>query len=183
MSKSPLASSIATPWIGVALLDWQSPDLAGFYPDDVPEEWQLTWYANIAMAVVLPEARWLSALTDGVLSDWANETQNNFWFYLVCDSDVAVSKLSGAIEMLNGKCGGVILSPSCALDMNVSVDLLYWNNEVLLVAAESLREVKQEIDQWLACFQGMHGLVVLTGAMSSQIREVQTLLTLMGKVA
>ena len=75
------------------------------------------------------------------------------------------------------------MSPNCPSDMGLPVDLLHWDDQVLLAAGQSLREVKQEVSQWLVRFQGMHGLVVLTGAMSTQIREVQTLLTLMGKVA
>lgn len=52
-----------------------------FYPDDLPEDWLLTYYNTQFRSVFLPHAHWSSA-TDAELAQWVEDTQAGFRFVL-----------------------------------------------------------------------------------------------------
>jgi hypothetical protein len=170
-------------WIGVAACDWTASSLlTDFYTEEVPSEWYLTWYANLAMAVVLPPARWQPA-TPVIVADWLDQIQENFWFYLLCETAEQVAQAADLIYLFKGKCGGLVL-PLSLVDFaaNIPVDVLYLGREVLLYRAENLREGRKQIIAWLE--QGdvaQHGLILLDDAVAYQIKEVQMMLTLIGE--
>jgi hypothetical protein len=165
-------------WIGVAVLDWASPALASFYPTDVPQDWQLTWYANWCMAVVLPSSRWLAA-DAAVCAQWSEQTQDNFWFYLFCESSEQLKQAAQLAPAFNGKCAGLIVAQDAAVEL-CSIPVLRLGDSVLFCHADGLRMARAQIDAWLKDFTGEHGLIMLDGQIVSQIKEVQTLLELMG---
>lgn len=166
-------------WIGVAALDWTSVGLSGFYPDDVPQEWQLTWYANFCMAVVIPPERWLQADSE-LVAQWCEQTQDNFWFYLLCDTSEQVEQAVDLSYVFNGKFGGLILAADVSVVESLSIPVLHLGSSALRCTEVNLRSARSVINTWLATFSGDHGLVLLDGQMSGQIKEVQTLLELMG---
>ncbi|RDH83252.1 MAG: hypothetical protein DIZ78_14735 [endosymbiont of Escarpia spicata] len=68
---------------------WQG----GFYPDDLPEDWRLTYYAN-----EVPMALWCKA-DEAQVESWIDDVEEGFRFYLAlagggCDP-VAVANLLG----------------------------------------------------------------------------------------
>jgi len=165
-------------WIGVAALDWASAGLVGFYPDDVPQEWQLTWYANFCMAVVVPPDRWLEADPD-LIAQWCEQTQSNFWFYLLCDTSEQVSQAVELSRAFSVKFAGLLLSEGIMFS-DCNVTMLQFGSTALRCTEDDLRSARVQINSWLATFSGDHGLIVLDGSIASQIKEVQTLLELMG---
>lgn len=55
---------------------WQNT----FYPDDLPADWHLGFYANEFNAVLVPEPQWRANLHE--LEGWQSEVPDNFRFYL-----------------------------------------------------------------------------------------------------
>ncbi len=53
----------------------------GFYPDDLPEDWQLSFYNTQFHCVYLPHLVWYQASNDLVVA-WLNEAQEDFHFVL-----------------------------------------------------------------------------------------------------
>lgn len=49
-----------------------------FYPDDLPEDWLVSYYSNEFNCILLPMAGWLAAEADGALAD----VPKRFRFYL-----------------------------------------------------------------------------------------------------
>jgi len=56
-----------------------------YYPDDLPAEWRLSYYANEFGGVLVPEADWREA-GDAELEEWAEEVPAGFRFYLEADA-------------------------------------------------------------------------------------------------
>ncbi len=53
----------------------------GFYPDDLPETWRLSYYANEFSGVLVPEDAWREA-GETALAGWAEDVPELFRFYL-----------------------------------------------------------------------------------------------------
>lgn len=52
--KTAVFDNLTIGTLGWEHSEWQG----GFYPDDLPEDWQLDYYANFSPLVVVPEAYW-----------------------------------------------------------------------------------------------------------------------------
>jgi hypothetical protein len=75
--------------IEVIARDWDRPDWRGpFYPDDLPEDWRLTYFANGFESVLVPAARWRS-VQPARLAQWAKDVPARFRFYLELDGGLA----------------------------------------------------------------------------------------------
>ena len=61
---------------GWDLPHWQN----SFYPDDLPQDWRLAYYANEFSAVLVPASIWQAEQVN--LEDWADEVGQGFRFYL-----------------------------------------------------------------------------------------------------
>jgi len=67
--------------IQVGAFDWQRLHWSGdFYPDDLPEDWRLSYYANEFSAVLVPAQIWQSQGAD--IEHWCDEVHEGFRFYL-----------------------------------------------------------------------------------------------------
>lgn len=169
-------------WVGVACLDWDTPALrAHFYPSDVPEDWYLTYYANYAMAVVLPTERWLTA-DPVMIADWVEQTHDNFWFYLQVTAPDQWDAAASLVDHFAGKLAGVVsvLSPPD----NYALPVLLEGQSVFIFNDDQLNVATPPLRQWLQSpHWGDHGLVVLPAAYSAQLSSVHTLMTLLGAVA
>lgn len=67
--------------IRVGACDWDHAHWRGsFYPDDLPEDWRLGYYANEFSAVWLPKCRWQADEAD--FEQWAEDVPDDFVFYL-----------------------------------------------------------------------------------------------------
>ncbi len=61
---------------------WEHPAWAGdFYPEDLPEDWQLPFYNTQFRCVYLPSEFWKNA-TDAEVAGWLDETREGFRFVL-----------------------------------------------------------------------------------------------------
>jgi hypothetical protein len=66
----------------VGTYGWEWPDwVAGYYPEDLPEDWRSVYYANEAFCVCLPSWQWMTPEI-GRLEQWCEDLTEGFRFYL-----------------------------------------------------------------------------------------------------
>jgi len=78
---------------------WALADADSFYPDDLPREWQLTYFANVFPAVLVPGRLWQQR-SESELTDWHADVHAGFRFYLELTSntdDRARSRATAAL--------------------------------------------------------------------------------------
>lgn len=78
---------------------WALADADSFYPDDLPREWQLTYFANVFPAVLVPGLLWQQR-SESELADWYADVHPGFRFYLELTSstdDGARSRATAAL--------------------------------------------------------------------------------------
>jgi len=111
--------------------NWQD----SFYPDDLPADWQLGFYANEFNSVLVPEAEWRANLHE--LEGWAEEVPENFRFYLqmVQRDEAEVAHLSGLL----GQSLGAVISYDAS-------DFLQPPFALLNYSSRSLREWREWLD-------------------------------------
>ncbi len=92
---------MAVPRMIIGALGWDHDHWSGaFYPDDLPQEWRLSYYANEFSGVLIPAAVWGSG--DEVLwESWLDDVPEDFLFFLEQPS------VSAGLEMME-RCGRVL---------------------------------------------------------------------------
>lgn len=98
----------AAPRLRFGTLDWRCPAWqATYYPEDLPADWRLGYYANELPAVLLAAPAWL-AEDDATLAAWAAEVHDDFRFYLLADAaqDAAVQQRRAGV--LGERLGGLL---------------------------------------------------------------------------
>lgn len=109
------AHHVRTPTIALGAWDWRHESWQGvFYPQDLPLDWQLTFYANEFDAVGLPTAAWLNPPL-AELESWLENTQAGFRFHLVMPSAVLkgeediFAQITERLSLLQPRLGSVLL--------------------------------------------------------------------------
>ena len=70
------------PLVLVGAMNWDLPGWRGnFYPEDLPDDWLLSYYNTQFQAVYLPATVWQAA-SDRVWAQWLQDTQDGFCFVL-----------------------------------------------------------------------------------------------------
>ena len=108
--------------IRVGACNWDHPHWKGvFYPDDLPENWRLSYYANEFSAVLVSEDKWLVGETLAEeMDEWVDEVPDNFRFYFQGDSQsVWVSQIK---EIMGDKFAGFV---------NSGIELIEYKNQTL----------------------------------------------------
>lgn len=81
--------------------DWQHPEWVGaFYPADMPEDWQLTYYNTQYSCVWVPYSRWANVDIE-VARQWRVETNEGFRFVL--EKPPALAEQARAVEQALGE--------------------------------------------------------------------------------
>ena len=85
------------PLVLVGAMSWDLPGWRGsFYPEDLPDDWLLSYYNTQFQAVYLPAAVWQAA-SDADWAQWLQDTQDGFCFVLEPDGAAAVPPASPRI--------------------------------------------------------------------------------------
>lgn len=74
--------------LGAKGWEWPAWD-GGFYPEDMPPEWRLTYYNTQFSCVFLPSERWRGAEMEEI-AQWARDTHDRFLFLLEGEAGGAV---------------------------------------------------------------------------------------------
>jgi len=71
---------------------WQYSSWEGkFYPEDMPKEWQLDYYANAFRVVLVPESLWMS-WDEEALEECVDAVEGEFGFYLRAEDGLSTEK-------------------------------------------------------------------------------------------
>lgn len=121
-------SSEVSSGLRVGALDWQHEHWQSvFYPDDLPQDWRLGFYANEFSTVLVPQSRWLAALDE--IEDWL-DVPDNFGFYLVLEDERYRLQLETVMQRLKNRLLGVFLPADIPADIALiemqSQDLRAW---------------------------------------------------------
>ncbi len=90
---------------------WEHEAWTGsFYPQDLPEDWRLTYYANAFRSVLVPAER-LASVTGENLTRWREEVPEDFLFYLEVSGHLVtgmeISHFMSKVNALGGGIGGI----------------------------------------------------------------------------
>ena len=98
---------------------WSYPSWHGtFYPDDLPEDWQLSYYGNEFSAVVVPASEWVG-IDPVEIERWVEDVPEGFLFYLEIEDPLTDWEQTAKIlKPLGDQLGGFLLRP-----MEVDADL------------------------------------------------------------
>ncbi|MGE5027404.1 MAG: hypothetical protein ACM3JK_02925 [Betaproteobacteria bacterium] len=95
----------------VASAGWEHPEWnGGFYPDDLPPEWRLAYYAHIYPGVYLSRAAW-SDCDLQTLSGWVDDTPAHFRFVLEANPGGNDDADRARLQVLAPRIGLVLESP------------------------------------------------------------------------
>ena len=82
------------PLVLVGAMNWNQPGWRGsFYPEDLPDDWLLSYYNTQFQAVYLPAAIWQAA-SDADWAQWLQDTQDGFCFVLEPGDGAAAAPVS-----------------------------------------------------------------------------------------
>ncbi len=98
------------PELLVVAVGWDhDPWSGGFYPDDLPRDWRLTYYANVFRGVLVPAPATAAADT-GTAEAWLEDTPEGFRFVLEVDPALAPRLPPTALAgVLGGRLAGVVV--------------------------------------------------------------------------
>jgi hypothetical protein len=105
---SPRLSSLTLAAYGWSPADWAQH----FYPDDLPQDWWVSYYANEFKSVLLPANRWEVPLAEAAF--WHAEAGADFSFYLEVTADLLQAgywpQVQAAVEQhLAGQVAGLLV--------------------------------------------------------------------------
>ncbi len=100
--------------------------LGRFYPDDLPSDWRLGYYANEFSGVLVPETQW-RGVGEAEWQEWCDEVPDGFSFYLelsdtsegqlrqfnVCAA--SLGRMLKGVLLLGGDAAMVVANPSLAI--------------------------------------------------------------------
>jgi hypothetical protein len=172
-----------------------SPGDADFYPNDLPEDWRLTYFANAINAVAL-DADTRGHIDRRRVAQWSRDVPESFAFYLHHALCAEAFSASAEVEMLLGeRFGGWILgsdqsgagclrepsylllgsvsaaadSPASALACTVPTGLV-----------RDLRAARRWLEELASAAQGRPTLALLGRARFEDVRRWQSLVELLG---
>jgi hypothetical protein len=164
---------------------WCLADTASYYPEDLPADWQLGYFANEQEGVYIDLAHWRTRLAES-LHNWAADVHRGFRFYLEHPTvtDPAVHPGTGLGTHLGGfirwsDAGtGRVLTP---VDPDADQGPLRETAAVLRCPPE-LRGDLRAAAAWLRSIASQHqaALVVLPTPSSSQLADWKDLRALLG---
>ncbi len=142
-SVSNEVSTSKTESIKLGACGWNHGHWQGrFYPDDLPVDWRLSYYANEFSAVLLTEKQWRENFLQ--LEALAFDVDGRFGFYLQSRTPLKSEEQSRLREVLGSKLGTVV---------NVSVSGINTeiDNEagvaVINMAGQDMRSWRQWLEQ------------------------------------
>lgn len=177
--------------VEVAAWGWLGKPWAAAYPDDLPEEWRLDYYANEYDAVVVPSGDWRGQESE-TLQQWLDEAPEGFRFYwAIAGVDPAPLPALYRDRSDSAAAGGWLFTPDGSVkaargDLTELAPLAlgepqgeYTGNGLKVLAAEKeadLRRLRERLDMLAA--QGTDTVLLTVHASadaSERLRQLHTL--------
>jgi len=119
--------------LSVGAWGWKHPEWEKdvFYPDDLPADWQLSYYSNEFDVVVVPASYWTA---DGYgEEDWLDDVEDDFVFYiewpfLQCSGFEDYKKCAQACADIEGQLSAVLVNSE--VWSGLSPEQQQWFNEL-----------------------------------------------------
>jgi hypothetical protein len=108
-----------SPVFHIMSVGWEYPGWTGkFYPDDLPVEWRLAYYANEFPGVLIPHQRWITAGSQ-TLESWVADVSESFRFYLEVNQVGAALEWRNKARCLGGNFGGLVVDQWQRVDISM----------------------------------------------------------------
>lgn len=184
---APDRAGAATPAVTIAAAGWWGlADADAYYPDDLPEDWRLGYFANDHPAVYVPAPAWQGQPVES-LRAWRDDVNQGFRFFLEHPSTdaPAAPTLTQAVTALGERLGGWVRWPGAAPGtlLRPSPDASApWGRAVTCPRAlvgdlrAGARWLREQADTAPAT------LVILAGASSAQLADWHRMQQLLGLV-
>ncbi len=166
--------------IEVAAYGWLGAEWDAFYPEDLPPEWRLDYYANEFFAVVIPHQVWLSEPDEALLA-WQEQVFAEFRFYWELPSDYGVVSARERLSRLRAQrpfeehWGGVVDFSSAEGSSAGGEGLTVMR----LAQVLELRPLREQMQQAMATAGGQL-LMVVEGGAAASLRPARDLALLLG---
>ncbi|MDH5217898.1 MAG: hypothetical protein OEX19_09390 [Gammaproteobacteria bacterium] len=170
--------------------DWECPSLLReYYPDDLPEDWRLDYYANEFSVLAVPANKW-RALSEEDLEQWREDAGDQMLFLFETgggDNADAINVLKKifstrfvALSEESPDSTGLVQKRTC-LTQNLTLCVFYITpiNE----SKTYLKELRAELEAQLASCVGVQRLIFIVQGeerLVETLESVQILLDLMG---
>lgn len=167
--------------IEVAAHGWQGSEWDHFYPEGLPADWRLDYYANEFFAVVVPYSEW-STQEDDELLGWQEQVSDDFRFYweLPADEVEACARLQ---RLLNDEAFAAHWGGAVDLTQPPPLSLSPFAPESLaLLRVEQNRELRPLRQEMEAAMEqgGVRLLVMLEAAAAGTLHPARDLALLLG---
>lgn len=89
----------------------QDSKTSSFYPEDLPEDWQLDYFSNAFRVVLVPQTQWLN-WSEEALHDVMDSVEGDFEFYFAVQEGLNATKLEQlkrVVSVLGKRASGVVL--------------------------------------------------------------------------
>lgn len=96
----------------VTVRGWNHSSWYGsFYPDDLPEDWRLSFFSNEFRAIVVPASEWIDV--DPVeIERWVDDTHEEFVFFLEVEDHITNwHKIEEQTRFIGEQMGGFLFRP------------------------------------------------------------------------
>lgn len=98
-----------SPQLSIAARGWQHPGWCGsYYPDDLPEDWRLDYFANEFRQVLLPFEDW-SVLGLDDIDQWVDATDEGFRFFVELPANGMTAHALDRLQALGPKLAGICM--------------------------------------------------------------------------
>ena len=129
-----MTEKVALAELLVTTRGWQHPGWEGsFYPEDMPEDWRLAYFANSFPAVLIPGDE-LAKLDKNTVEEWLEELDDDFVFYLEKNAASDVIKAFG--NRLAGILAGGPIQDVREFKEDSSISLQNAPNSKIFVSAD-----------------------------------------------
>ena len=167
--------------IAVAARGWLGSEWDAFFPQDLPADWRLDYYANEFFAVLVPYTQWRDA-SDEALLEWLEQVSEDFLFFweVLRSDDAALTRLQ---ELLDSQAlfaehwGGIVDSEMAELQPQPPI-----KNEQLallkLAQPMELRPLRERMEQALQA-EAKRLLVLVEAQALESIRPARDLAQLL----
>lgn len=166
---------------------WPRPDWeSGYFPEDLPVDWQFAYYANEAGCLLLPVDDW-QALAPRPLCEWPDDSPEWFRIYLELPAGEQLHRSLGQLEPLDQRLAVLLCPAGCeapsghsvlwAQDGRTWVDregrarLVQWN-----IAGESPVQLRRRLER----LEPTVTAIVVGDADPRQLGELRILAELLG---
>ena len=102
--------------LNIGAYGWQHENWSGgFYPDDLPQDWQLTYYSNAFNCVLVPVEYWCEQEMPDC-EEWLESVHDEFRFHIACDERllecVSLEELEASLKILKPALASLVFLPA-----------------------------------------------------------------------